>query len=194
MRANKGERLRAAAVQVAYEQGLERLTLANVAAAAEMPLGSLYYYFKTRDDVADAVAVDLAGQFLGRKAAWEAAGSPAAALKAFAQMSVELEGQLVRFGCPIGTLLAQTGKMADPARTRAGQVLAELTAWAATQFGALGLAEDAARAEARRMLRGLEGAAMMAHATGDALHVREAVAEIDARIDALTPAPQSGDR
>ncbi|WP_417310578.1 TetR/AcrR family transcriptional regulator [Devosia sp.] len=187
MRANKGERLRAAAVQMAYEQGLERLTLANVAAAAEMPLGSLYYYFKTRDDVAEAVATDLSGQFLDRKADWDAAGSPAAALKGFARMSIALEGQLARYGCPVGTLLAQTGKLAEPTETRAGQVLVELTGWAATQFAALGLAKDAAQAEARRMLRGLEGAAMMAHATGDTLHVREAVTEIEARIDALAP-------
>ena len=42
---NKRERLMAAACRLFYEQGVERTTLADIAAAADVPLGNVYYYF-----------------------------------------------------------------------------------------------------------------------------------------------------
>ena len=44
----KRERLIAAAAQRIYEQGVEKTTLADIAAAAGVPLGNVYYYFKTK--------------------------------------------------------------------------------------------------------------------------------------------------
>jgi AcrR family transcriptional regulator len=54
-RQDKRERLIAAACQVMYAQGVEKTTLADIAAAAGIPLGNVYYYFKTKDDLLQAV-------------------------------------------------------------------------------------------------------------------------------------------
>jgi TetR/AcrR family transcriptional repressor of nem operon len=43
----KRERLVAAATKMLHEQGVEKTTLADTAAAADVPLGNVYYYFKT---------------------------------------------------------------------------------------------------------------------------------------------------
>ena len=51
----KRERLIAAAAACVYEQGIEKTTLADIAAAAGVPLGNVYYYFKTKNDLAEAV-------------------------------------------------------------------------------------------------------------------------------------------
>ena len=51
----KRERLIAAARQTVYEQGIEKTTLADIAAAAGIPLGNVYYYFKTKNDLVQAV-------------------------------------------------------------------------------------------------------------------------------------------
>jgi TetR/AcrR family transcriptional regulator, transcriptional repressor for nem operon len=40
---------------VLYEQGIEKSTLADIAVAAEVPLGNVYYYFKTKDALVSAV-------------------------------------------------------------------------------------------------------------------------------------------
>jgi AcrR family transcriptional regulator len=37
-------------------QGVERTTIADIAPAADVPLGNVYYYFKMKDDIVDAVA------------------------------------------------------------------------------------------------------------------------------------------
>ena len=51
----KRDRLIDAASQLFYEQGVERTTIADIAAAADVPAGNVYYYFKTKDDIVDAV-------------------------------------------------------------------------------------------------------------------------------------------
>ena len=51
----KRERLVAAARQVLYERGVEKSALADIAAAADVPLGNVYYYFKTKDALVSAV-------------------------------------------------------------------------------------------------------------------------------------------
>ena len=53
----KRERLVAAARQVLHEQGVERTTLADIADAADVPVGNVYYYFKTKDELV-AAAID----------------------------------------------------------------------------------------------------------------------------------------
>src|SRR5690348_8530311 len=54
-RPGKRERLTAAAMQLVHQHGVERTTLADIAKAADVPVGNVYYYFKTKDDVIAAV-------------------------------------------------------------------------------------------------------------------------------------------
>lgn len=54
---SKRERLVAAASRVLHEQGVEKTTLADIARVAEVPLGNVYYYFKTKDRLVEA-AID----------------------------------------------------------------------------------------------------------------------------------------
>ena len=51
----KRERLVGAARQMLYEHGVEKTTLADIAAAAGVPLGNVYYYFRTKDALVSAV-------------------------------------------------------------------------------------------------------------------------------------------
>jgi len=177
--------LRQAAEKVAYRQGYAGLTLANLAEAAEMPLGSLYYYFKTRDDVVDAVVKGLEARMQAWIAAFESLSDPAAALKAFTRQVLGNTDDLVQYGCPIGTLTAQLCKGQDEPGQRTGAILARMAEWAECQFSELGLDASRARQEGRMLLVQLEGAAMMAHATGDASFITGVVASVDANIDGL---------
>jgi TetR/AcrR family transcriptional repressor of nem operon len=35
-------------------QGIEKTTIADIARAADVPVGNVYYYFKTKDDLIEA--------------------------------------------------------------------------------------------------------------------------------------------
>jgi AcrR family transcriptional regulator len=53
----KRERLAAGACEVIHQQGVEKTTIADIAQAADVPVGNVYYYYKTKDDlVAAAIA------------------------------------------------------------------------------------------------------------------------------------------
>ncbi|WP_224703835.1 TetR/AcrR family transcriptional regulator [Devosia aquimaris] len=184
-RANKGDVLKIAASQVAYERGLAGLTLANVAEAAGMPLGSLYYYFKSRDDMVGAAVSRVAGQLQARRDEWDGLGDSRLALRAFAGMTLGQADMLTRHGCPVGTLVAQLGKQDQAGAADIGHVFTALSDWASGHFRQLGLDGEAARRAGRKMVRDLEGAAMLAHATGDRTHVTDVVEDILADIDAM---------
>src|ERR1700739_2362726 len=54
-RPGKRQRLIAAASQLLHQHGVEKTTLADIAQAADVPVGNVYYYFKTKDDIITAV-------------------------------------------------------------------------------------------------------------------------------------------
>jgi len=51
----KRERLVESARDLLYEQGVQRTTLAQIAERADVPVGNVYYYYKTRDELVHAV-------------------------------------------------------------------------------------------------------------------------------------------
>ncbi len=48
-------RLVSAAVGLAYQNGFAATSLADIAREAEVPLGNVYYYFKTKDEIGEAI-------------------------------------------------------------------------------------------------------------------------------------------
>src|SRR5713226_6092365 len=52
---DKRSRLIQTAAKLAYRQGFRKTTLADIAEEAQVPLGNVYYYFKTKDELAAAV-------------------------------------------------------------------------------------------------------------------------------------------
>jgi len=56
-RPGKRDRLVAGARETIYRQGFEATTIADIAAASDVPVGNVYYYFKSKDELV-AAAID----------------------------------------------------------------------------------------------------------------------------------------
>jgi AcrR family transcriptional regulator len=56
-RPGKRDRLIAGARETIYRQGIEATTIADIAEASDVPLGNVYYYFKSKDELV-AAAID----------------------------------------------------------------------------------------------------------------------------------------
>ena len=69
----KRERLVAGAREVIHQQGVEKTTIADIARAADVPVGNVYYYFKTKDEL---VAAAIAGHAAGRPRSAQLARAP----------------------------------------------------------------------------------------------------------------------
>ena len=52
---DKRTRLIETATKLAYGRGFRETSLADIAEAARVPVGNVYYYFKTKEELAEAV-------------------------------------------------------------------------------------------------------------------------------------------
>jgi len=183
--AGKRERLVAAAAQMLHQQGVEATTLADIAGAAGIPLGNVYYYFKTKNDIITAVIAGYAGCIRSMLDGLEAShADPAARLKAlFAALAGENE-MVARYGCPHGTLCQELAKRPGGAGAPDGSPLVRMPIdWAQRQFAALGRAD--ARDLAVQAVAAYQGAALLTSALGDPAVLERESRRMTAWIDSL---------
>ncbi|MFG3056638.1 TetR/AcrR family transcriptional regulator [Kitasatospora sp. NPDC048239] len=134
----KRERLAAAAAQVLHEKGVEQTTLADIARAADVPVGNVYYYFKTKNELVEA-AIAAHGQGLQAMIeALDALPAPQDRLKALLAGWVGQRELTARYGCPTGSLASELDKRADGLDESIAKVMRQLIDWAECQFEAMG--------------------------------------------------------
>ncbi|MFF4254052.1 TetR/AcrR family transcriptional regulator [Streptomyces sp. NPDC001663] len=140
---DKRRRLMSAAADVVHRQGVERTTIADIARAASVPTGNVYYYFKTKDDLVAAALAEHTGQLERITAELDRLPDPRERLKALVRGWVEQRDLAARYGCPTGTLAAELGKRSADGGldAEAGKVIRLLLEWVEGQFRELGLPE-----------------------------------------------------
>jgi TetR/AcrR family transcriptional regulator, transcriptional repressor for nem operon len=175
VRPPKRERLIAAARDLVYRRGVARTTLADIASAADVPVGNVYYYFKTKDHIVGAV-VDMHVQQLTTDVAEleRKHRSPKARLKALVNVVLaEQRGVLAQYGCPYGTLSSELAKLADGSDPLAAPLMRVPLEWAEKQFRAMGRRD--ARDLAVELVVAFQGCTVVGNALGQPeLVVRQA--------------------
>ncbi|MET9215740.1 MULTISPECIES: TetR/AcrR family transcriptional regulator [unclassified Nocardia] len=134
----KRERLVEAAARVFYEQGVEKTTIADIATAADVPVGNVYYYFKTKDQFVHAVIDTHASVLAEIVARIEPLPGPAERLKAMIASWVDQRDLAARYGCPTGSLAAELDKRPDAFGGEPARLMSLLIDWARAQFTELG--------------------------------------------------------
>jgi TetR/AcrR family transcriptional regulator, transcriptional repressor for nem operon len=158
--AGKRERLVTAARRVLYENGVEKATLADIAAAADVPLGNVYYYFKSKDALVSAVIESYRHSYGEMSAQLDQQQDPVSRLKALVGALTSRQDLLASYGCPIGSLNSELDKREDVLRSDAGTILSGLIDWAEEQFRAMGRPD--ARELAVALIAAYEGIALLA--------------------------------
>ncbi|MFE1313892.1 TetR/AcrR family transcriptional regulator [Streptomyces sp. NPDC058755] len=164
-RGGKRERLVEAAVQVFHQQGVEKTTLSDIARAADVPLGNVYYYFKTKDQLVEAAVDAHCDQLTRLTARLEELDDPAARLKALVAGWVEGRETAARFGCPFGTLATELDKRDDGLDLAAAKVMRALLDWVEGQFTELGRPD--ARALAVELVAAYQGMSVLTNTLRD---------------------------
>src|SRR5580704_4929591 len=101
---DKRERLVEGARLVLHQQGVEKTTIADIAQAADVPVGNVYYYFKTKDELVQAAIDAQADRIEAMLASFDRHRTPKARLKAFLRAITDQREVAARYGCPGGTL------------------------------------------------------------------------------------------
>jgi AcrR family transcriptional regulator len=159
---DKRTRLVDTAAKLVHEQGFNRTTLADIARESGVPLGNVYYYFKTKDAIGEALIEKLASTYDTARASWDAKPDPKARVEAFIQMTIDNREVLARSGCPIGTLCAELHKEGGPLAEQSAKLFEDLLKWIEGQFRHLGKGADS-RDLAVHLLSALQGASLLAH-------------------------------
>ena len=159
---DKRSRLIQTAAKLAYRQGFRKTTLADIAEEAQVPLGNVYYYFKTKDELAAAIVEHRLKQLEMSRQSWEEMDSPKERLCACVQMTAENARALARGGCSVGTLCTELRKEGGALGKLAAVLFAEHLAWIEVQFRAMG-GNDDVRGLAIHLLSALQGIAVLSN-------------------------------
>ncbi|SFF64075.1 DNA-binding transcriptional regulator, AcrR family [Actinoplanes philippinensis] len=192
--AEKLRRLTDATVRVFHEQGVERTTLADIARDADVPLGNVYYYFKTKDALIQA-AVAAHGAYQDALLARLAEqADPRARLAGLVEDWIDQREQAARRGCPTATLAIELGKRGDhdSLAAEATAIFRRLLDWIADQFKAIGA--DDPDGSALSLLSRYEGMAVLAHVLRDATVILEEGGRLLSWLDSVgRPPADSGE-
>jgi AcrR family transcriptional regulator len=171
-------------MQLVHQHGIERTTLADIANAADVPAGNVYYYFKTKDDILAAVIEAHAQQIKTTLAFIDAHHrSPKTRLKAFVR-EFTAQGEIVaQYGCPLGSLCSELDKRVKESRLPAAELMRLPIEWAEEQFRSLGRTD--AHDLAFDLLAAYEGSALLANTMHDPDVLSRAARRIDHWIDTL---------
>lgn len=134
-RASKRPQFVAAAREVFHECGYESASLADVAERADLPVGNLYYYFKTKSALCGAV-IDT---YLADLEAWfgtlDALEHPTERMLGYVDGLTQGGERKARFGCPMFSLVSELAKRDDGLAETAGQLVEVQLRWLRRTLG-----------------------------------------------------------
>src|SRR5260221_1321326 len=139
---DKRTRLIETATKLAYGRGFRETSLADIAEAARVPVGNVYYYFKTKEQLAKAVVERLLEEFRAARAEWDRLSAPEERLLAFVSSIQANRERLARGGCPLGSLCSELHKEVVALAKKSATLFTEPIGWLQKQFRAAGHDKD----------------------------------------------------
>lgn len=163
---DKRSRVVRSALKLFHERGYNTTSIADIAENADVPLGNVYYYFKTKDEIGEAVIEQRAGEYRALRESWNEERDPKKRVRRFIQMTLDNCRTLIRYGCPVGSLCSELHKDGgSPARQATG-LFREWLDWLETQFRALGKKNES-RSMAIHVISVLQGAILLTQSFRD---------------------------
>jgi AcrR family transcriptional regulator len=160
-RNDKRERLVEAADTLFHQQGVSITTLANIATMAEVPLGNVYYYFKSKDSIILAVIDRRKKQLSGLFTEWNNHDDIKTRLKGLVHYVGTLADEAAKFGDSLGGLCQELGKQGGAIGQATAQLMNEIIVWCEKQFVAMGKSDDEAAKLALNLVASLQGISLI---------------------------------
>ena len=160
---DKRERLVDAARSLFYTQGFKCTSLADIANESGVPLGNVYYYFKTKEDLAESVI----GRYsLRLQKLFEQVSDlpdPRERLIGMLELLSKDMDQIVSKGCPMGSLCMEFCKGSSILGSKAADLLESMMDFFEAELLAMGRTD--AREFAAHLVSVSQGASLLAQAT-----------------------------
>ena len=181
---NKREKLISAAIDQYHQQGVVGTSLSDIAKAADIPVGNVFYYFKAKDELTRAVVDTWCQRLTGYLADLAALGDPWRQLHGFVDQALIMRGIYTQSGCPLAGLSRDLRQSGDVICNEASRTYAIQKDWLSCQFLQAGASELDATSHAQFCMASLHGSFLLSHATGDDSFIATAVTNIKVWLDA----------
>ena len=171
-----------AADQLFYTRGYHQTSFRDISDATDIPRGNFYYYFKTKDEILNAV-VESRLQNFGEimQVCEQKSSEPRQRLLCFSNMLSEFDDKLARNGCPVGTLCSELAKDTDDLQDVSRAVFSLMRNWLTEQFSALNCNNPDDKA--MDMLARMQGVTVMASAFEDRGFIHRSLKELQTWIN-----------
>jgi len=181
----KRDRLIDSAALLFHQKGLTATSLADIAGKAEIPIGNVYYYFKTKEELALAAIARRKEQFDAAYAQLEEnIADPRLRLIEAVFYFDKVRDEYAKYGCPVGKIIDDADVEKDMVAKTAAQVLVDFVDWAERQFQNLGHVAEG-RKYATSLMSGIQGAAIMAKASQNPQVMSDEIGRLIAWLETL---------
>ena len=157
----KRDRLTRAAKTLIAQHGVARTSLADIAQAADVPLGNVYYHFRTKEALVEAVIQAHVQDIQTLLAQCDQLPDPRQRLLEFLAAERQAEPMFQRFGCPYGSLSQELNKEESALAVAAAGLMQVYLDWVQAQFRLLGQGEQEAHYLAIDLVTSLQGAFLL---------------------------------
>lgn len=186
---SKGEKTRADIVDCAnrlfYERGYEATSFSDIVNDSGLYRGNIYHYFKSKDDILNAVVEQRLNAIHARLTQWETLHPlPKDRLLAFVSMISDYRLKLVEYGCPIGTLNTELGKDRRDLQLAARGLFDLFRDWLTARFVELDRANEAQKL-ALHLLARAQGISVIGHIYHDQDFIQGEIRQIETWIHQL---------
>ena len=180
--ARNREALTAAAAKLFWLNGFHATSIADIAMEAAIPVGNVYYYFRTKADVAMAVAdgfvedtTDLLDTVIAHSA------DPRQRLARLSDRLAASQKSRLAHGCPVAAAVREFRLEAPVASRRAAEVFTLISGFIASEAGRTGLRPALALGAGRAAVAEWQGGIVL----GSALQDGPAIAESARRLSRI---------
>ena len=174
------QRIVAAADHLFYSRGYNQTSFSDISDETGIPRGNFYYYFKTKEDILEAVVNARLNEFKTMLQDCEnSTTDPLQRLHALTQFPIQNEDEILQYGCPIGSLSSELVKEQDIEISHVSltSVFDLLKSWIEGQLNALG---QTSRSEemAKDLLAKMQGVIIIANVYKDADYLHRGISDI----------------
>ncbi len=189
MSMQKGEVIRKKIVEAAdalfYQQGFAHTSFSDISDALGMSKGNFYYYFKTKDDILDAVIEKRCEMTRKNLAQWDSQESqPKDRLKKYIAVLTESQEMIEKHGCPLGSMCTELSKLHHEQLNNASEQFEVYREWLEQQFKLLGYKKEARILSLHLLARG-QGIALITNTYSDKTFLQHEVTEIIKWLDSI---------
>ena len=133
---------------------------------SRVPLGNVYYYFKSKDDLGHALIEHRVDYYQSQIGEWDKLPDARARILASIKSAAAMREMIAQSGCPIGSLCQELHKDGGPLADKAAETFAVFLEWLETQFRLLGMKKESS-GHALHLLSALQGASLLTNAFND---------------------------